>query len=104
MRHAHRDDPVPDLRARHCRLHAWGDVDRLLAPPRLDRDRFVPDGHPRAPATSRRVAMRAMSAAVALPPLTTRTVRCPRGSTFPARTAASGAEPDGSAKTGRASG
>src|SRR5437879_4745724 len=42
-----------------------------------------------------------VSAAVALPPLTTRTVRCPRGSIFPARTAASGAAPDGSTKSDR---
>src|SRR6267142_161193 len=68
-----------------------------------DRDRFVPSRHARMASASRSAAIRAMSDAVALPPLTTRTVRSPRGSTFPARTAASGAAPDGSTRSDSAS-
>src|SRR2546430_11155299 len=105
-------DPVPDLRACDRRLHARGDIDRLLTPLCFNGDRFVPSGHavatrPGAPtpghSASRSAVIRAMSAAVALPPLTTSTVRRPRGSTFPARTAASGAAPEGSTRSDSAS-
>src|SRR2546423_12610127 len=100
---AHGHDSVSDLRACDRDLHAGGDVDRFLAPLCLDGDRFVPNGHARAASASRSAAILSMSAAVAFPPLTTRTVRRPRGSTFLARTAASGAAPDGSTSSGSAS-
>src|SRR5437867_5075518 len=98
VRDADGNEPVTYLRARDRRLHARRDVDRLLAFGRLDGDPFVPDGHAVVSAASRCAAIRAMRAAVALPPLTTSTVRRPRGSTLPARTAASGAAPDGSTR------
>src|SRR5947207_1917852 len=103
VRDGDRHDPVTDLRARDRRLHARGDIDRLLTFLRLDGDRFVPNGHARMASWSRSPAIRAMSAAVAFPPLATRTVRRPRGSTFPARTAARGAAPDGSTRSESAS-
>src|SRR6267142_472812 len=103
VRDRDRHEPVPDLRAGHRRLHARGDIDRLLAPLRFNGDRFVPSAHTPMASAWRCAAIRAMSDAVALPPLTTRTVRSPRGSTFPARTAASGAAPDGSTRSDSAS-
>src|SRR5206468_5678270 len=96
---AHGDKSVTYLRARDRCLHARCDIERLLAFGRLHRDLFVPDGHTLDSAVSRCAAIRAMRAAVALPPLTTSTVRRPRTSTFPARTAASGAAPDGSTRS-----
>src|SRR6267378_1772856 len=101
VRDADGHDPVADLRACDRGLHARGDIDRLLAFRCDDGDLFVPNRHARTASWSRCAAIRAMSAAVALPPLTTRTVRRPRGSTFPARTAASGAAPDGSTRSDR---
>src|SRR5438093_5643206 len=99
VRDGHGHQPLTYFRPRDRSLHPWGDIDRLLAPLRLHRDRFVSDAHARAATTSRCAAIRAMSSAVAFPPLTMRTVRRPRTSTLPARTAASGAAPAGSAKS-----
>src|SRR5213593_775755 len=119
VRDAHGDHAVAHLRPRNRRLHASRDVDGLLALRAHDRDRLVADGHadlPVADALRRasrgcpsdaelpaRPTMRAISAGVALPPLTTRTVFPPRRSTFPARTAASGAAPEGSTSNERRS-
>src|SRR5207253_1990790 len=80
----------------HSRPHARGDVDGLLAHRCRHGDLLVVHGHACASAASRCATILAMSAGVAFPPLITRTVRSPRGSTLPARTAASGAAPDGS--------
>src|SRR5712691_996539 len=102
VRDTHTDQPVTYFRARDRRLHARGDIDRLLVLVRFDGDLFVPDGHART-AASFCAAILAMRAAVALPPLTTRTVLRPRGSTFRARTAASGAASDGSTRSESAS-
>src|SRR4029079_13155571 len=101
MGDGHGHDPIRDLRACDRGLEPWGDIDRFLTLLRLDDDRFVPICHARTASASRSAAIRAMSAAVALPPLTTRTVRRPRGSTLPARTAARGAAPDGSTRSER---
>src|SRR5437867_1280764 len=101
MRDRDGDDPVSNLRARHRGLHTRCDIDGLLALGRLDRDLLVSNGHARVSAASRCAAIRAISAAVALPPLTTSTVRRPRGSILPARTAASGADPEGSTRRER---
>src|SRR2546428_2587486 len=95
VRDADCDDPVADLRAGDRGLDARRDVDRLFALLRRDADLLVPNTH--AVATdSCCAAIRAINAGGAFPPLTTSTVFRPRGSTFPARTAASGAAPDGS--------
>src|SRR2546427_3017886 len=120
VRDAHRDHAVPHLRSGNGRLHARRDLDGLLAHRARHRDLLVPDGHPDLPvAGALRVAsrgrcppdaelparptMRAIRAGVALPPLTTRTVFPPRRSTLPARTAASGAAPEGSTRSERRS-
>src|SRR6266852_1234963 len=97
------DDALGDLRARDRRLEPRRDIDRLLAPFRRDGYGLVAHAQARIASVSRSAAIRAMSAAVALPPLTTSTVRRPRGSTFAARTAASGAAPDGSTRSDSAS-
>src|SRR5438105_8408119 len=103
VRDGHGDDAVAHLRARHRRLHPRRDVDGLLPHRRRNGDLLVAHGHACASAASRRAAILAMSAGVAFPPLITRTVRRPRGSTLRARTAASGAAPDGSTRSDRAS-
>src|SRR2546425_1758349 len=106
VRDADRDDPVADLRARDRGLDPRGDIDRFFALLGLNADLLMPDAHavaalPAAPAVvaSRCATIRAISAGVAFPPLTTRTVFRARGSIFPARTAASGAAPDGSTRS-----
>src|SRR5919201_1186845 len=106
VRDRHRDDPVGDLRTGDRGLDPRGDVDRLLALVGRHRDPLVTDAHEvpaPAPAIARCPAMRPMSAGVALPPLTKRTLARPATSTLPARTAASGAAPDGSTSSERAS-
>src|SRR6266550_3252569 len=95
VRDADRHEPLPDPRARDRGLHPRRDVERLFALLRCDGDLLMSNGH--AVATVSRSAMiRAIRAGVAFPPLTTRSTFRPRGSIFPARTAASGAAPEGS--------
>src|SRR5437867_1724137 len=64
---------------------------------------FAGESMPCDPPTARSPAIRATSAGVAFPPLTTRTTVRPRTSTRPARTAASGAAPEGSTRSERRS-
>src|SRR5438132_1078517 len=66
------DDAVGDLRPRDRRLHARGDVDRLLASLGRDRDALVANAHEiAAPAAAVAccAAMRPVSDGVALPPM-----------------------------------
>src|SRR6267378_6815210 len=98
VRDADRDDPIADLRARDRGLHAGRNVDGLLTRLRCDADFLVTNAHAVA-RVSRCAAIRAIKAGVAFPPLTTSTVFRPVGSTFPARTAARGAAPDGSTRS-----
>src|SRR5438876_8950602 len=121
VRDADCHDPIADLRARDRSLHARRDVDGLFALLRCEADLLVPNAHasrrsltrsaprpgapapwapaPAAPAACSRAAICAIRAGVAFPPLTTRTVFRPRVSIFPARTAASGAAPEGSTRS-----
>src|SRR3989442_12739304 len=104
VRDADCHDPIADLRARDRSLHARRDVDGLFALLRCEADLLVPNAHASRrsltrPGAPSRAAIRAIRAGVAFPPLTTRTVFRPRGSIFPARTAASGAAPEGSTRS-----